>query len=239
MLDPCALTTKSTSALNVLENLPMLMSVMSSDKEEKYQQEARQILVDFKLPSTDNWADKWCYSLEKKYPKLTKLALSLLSIFHGPCVKNSFIVMDDIMIDKKSNRMQVETYSAMQSVNYGLSSRATGNMKCVSVFWRENKVSSPVMPRLPFNINNACAAKRQTSVPDVTEKSTESQCVSEKSVEESNSWVISHDVEIENEDVILVANSSNDQGAHSNQTVELLEPPVKKKKQILTIKKKK
>ena len=50
--------------------------------------------------------------------------------------------------------------TCLQSVNYGLSSRATGNMKCVSVFQRENKVSSPVMPRLSFNINNACTAKR-------------------------------------------------------------------------------
>ena len=64
--------------------------------------------------------------------------------------------MGDV-IDKKSNRMQVETYPAIQSVNYGLSSRATGNMKYVSVFRRENKVSSPVMQR--FSLNNACAAK--------------------------------------------------------------------------------
>ena len=54
------------------------------------------------------------------------------------------------------------------------------------------------------------------------------QRVSEKSAEESSSQVILHDVEIKNEDVILVANSSNDQGAHSSQTVESLEPPVKK-----------
>ena len=66
-------------------------------------------------------------------------------------------------------------------------------------------------------------------MPDVTEKFTESQFVSEKSVEESNSQVILYDVEIESEDVILVANSSNDQGAHSSQTVESLEPPVKKR----------
>ena len=52
-----------------------------------------------------------------------------------------------------------------------------------------------------------------SSVPDITEKSTESQCVSEKSAEESNSQVILHDAEIENEDVILVANLNNYQGA--------------------------
>ena len=71
--------------------------------------------------------------------------------------------------------------------------------------------------------------QKTSNEPDKTEKSTESQCVSEKSVQESNSRLISHNVEIENEDVILVANSSNDQGAHSSQTVESLEPPVKKR----------
>ena len=147
VLDLCVLTTKSSSTLSTLENLPTLTSVISSDEEEKYQQETRQIIVDLELPSTDNWADKWSYSLKKKYPNLTELALSLLSIFHGPHFQNSFSVMGDV-IDKKSNRIQVETYSAIQSVNYGLSSRATGNMKCISVFQRENKVSSPVMPRL-------------------------------------------------------------------------------------------
>ena len=133
VLDPCILTTKSTSTLNALENLPTFTSVISSDEEEKYQQETRQIIVDFELPSTNYRADKWWYSLEKKYPKLTKFALSLLSIFHGSRVENSFSVTGDV-IEKKSNRMQVETYSAIQSVNCGLSSRATGNMKCFSIF---------------------------------------------------------------------------------------------------------
>ena len=50
VLDPCVFTTKSTSTLNASENLPMLTSVISSDKEEKYQQETLQIIVDFKLP---------------------------------------------------------------------------------------------------------------------------------------------------------------------------------------------
>ena len=58
-LDPCVLTIKSTSILNALENLSMLSSVISSDEEEKYQQETCQVIVDFELPSTDNWSDKW------------------------------------------------------------------------------------------------------------------------------------------------------------------------------------
>ena len=87
--------------------------------------------------------------------------------------------MNDIK-DKNFNRMLAETYSAIQSVNYGLCLRTTGNMKCVRIFRGENKISSLVIPRLSFNTNNVCTAKRQTSVLDVTEKSTESQSVSKK-----------------------------------------------------------
>ena len=51
-----------------------------------------------------------------------------------------------------------------------------------------------------------------------------------KKLKKVNSRVISNDVEIENEDVILVANlSNNHQGVHSSQTVESLEPLVKKR----------
>ena len=56
-------------------------SVVPSDEEEKYQQEIRQIIVDFELYSTDTRADKCWYSPEKKYPQLTKLALSLHQFF--------------------------------------------------------------------------------------------------------------------------------------------------------------
>ena len=54
MLDLCVLTAKSSSTLSTLENLPTLTSVISSDEEEKYQQETRQTIVDLELPSTDN-----------------------------------------------------------------------------------------------------------------------------------------------------------------------------------------
>lgn len=80
--------------------------------------------------------------------------------------------------DKNSNRVLAVTYYNI------LALRTTSNMKCVRIFRRRNDV---VIPRLPFNINNVWTAKRQTSELDVTEKSTESQSISKKSVEESNS----------------------------------------------------
>ena len=136
------------------------MSVISSDQEEKYQQETHQIIVYFKLPSTDIQADKQWYSLEKKDLKFTKL--SPPSTFNGSQVENYFHVMGGIK-DKNSNRVLAVTYYNI------LALRTTGNMKCVRIFRRRNDV---VIPRLPFNIN-VWAAKRQTSELDVTEKSTE------------------------------------------------------------------
>ena len=43
----------------------------------------------------------------------------MLSRFHGPQVEGSFKTMGDV-IDPKSCRMNVETYSAIQTVKYGL-----------------------------------------------------------------------------------------------------------------------
>ena len=63
----------------------------------------------------------------------------------------------------------------------------------------------------------------------IKRKSPQNRSVFLKKVFKKVTRLISHNVEIENEDVILVANSSNDQGAHSSQTVESLEPPVKKR----------
>ena len=75
--------------------------------------------------------------------------------------------------------------------------------------------------------------KRPTSMSDVTEKSTELQYIPEKSVEKSNSCGISQYIEIENEDVILAANSSNSQCTHSSQTTSESLEAMKKKKQML------
>ena len=43
----------------------------------------------------------------------------LLSCFHGPHVESSFNVMSDI-IDKKSGKIKIETYNAIQNIKFGL-----------------------------------------------------------------------------------------------------------------------
>ena len=84
-------------------------------------------------------ADTWWFKLKDKYPLLSKMSLVLLTIFYGPRVESSFSVMDDIM-DKKSGRMNVSTYSAIQTVKYSLDAKTSHAFKpkSVQVFQRSD-----------------------------------------------------------------------------------------------------
>ena len=83
------------------------------------------MLVDAQLPSAlDSKRDDidcltWWISVSKKYPVVFKVVRAVLSIFHGPRVESSFSTMGDI-IDKKSGRMNIETYAAIQTIKYAL-----------------------------------------------------------------------------------------------------------------------
>ena len=91
-------------------------------------------------------ADTWWFKLKDKYPLLSKMSLVLLTIFYGPRVESSFSVMDDIM-DKKSGRMNVSTYSAIQMVKYSLDAKTSHAFKpkSVQVFQRSDWLKSLVL----------------------------------------------------------------------------------------------
>ena len=62
-------------------------------------------MLDNTLPvATNDNVDivKWYNHLSKEYPAVQKMAMSVLSIFHGSKVESSFSTMDDV-IDKKVN----------------------------------------------------------------------------------------------------------------------------------------
>ena len=52
------------------------------------------------------------------------MSLALLTIFHGPRVESSFSVMGEVM-DKKSGRMNMSTYTAIQTVKYSLNAKTS------------------------------------------------------------------------------------------------------------------
>ena len=74
------------------------------------------------------------------------MSLALLTIFHGPRVECSFSVTGDVM-DTKSGRMNVSTYSAIQMVKYSLNAKTSHafRLKSVQVFQRSDWLKSPVM----------------------------------------------------------------------------------------------
>ena len=63
------------------------------------------------------------------------MSLALLTIFHGPRVESSSIVLGDVM-DKKTGRINMSTHSAIQTVKYSLNAKTshTFRPKSVQVF---------------------------------------------------------------------------------------------------------
>ena len=120
-LDPRGRTHES--ALSALLKLPKLATNVASKIDRKeYDAEARAYQIDTRLPVTaDQPVQKWWMAIQGtgRYPNLCKMALALLTCFHGPLVEGSFNVMSDILTGRGS-RMYVETYSAIQTVKYRL-----------------------------------------------------------------------------------------------------------------------
>ena len=52
------------------------------------------------------------------------MSSALLTIFHSPRVESSFSVMGEVM-DKKSGRMNMSTYTAIQTVKYSLNAKTS------------------------------------------------------------------------------------------------------------------
>ena len=162
-IDPVAITSRKSIVLQSLLKLPCLMKNVLVDEEvEMYDNDCRRVFVDFDLPDVlrENKpvrADSWWWKLNEKYPALSKLSLAALTVFHGPRVESSFSVMGEVM-DKKSGRMNVSTYSAIQTVKYSLAAKASKvskKQKCVQIFHREDKLKSPVLKNVVTKIRNS------------------------------------------------------------------------------------
>lgn len=101
---------------------------LSDEEKESLPLETHRYQVDtgLKSYSEGDRIDVWWSGViqQGKYPALSRLALVCLSCFHGPMVESSFNTMGDI-INIRSTRMKVETFSAIQTVKYGLKSRNT------------------------------------------------------------------------------------------------------------------
>ncbi|XP_076354683.1 uncharacterized protein LOC143249156 [Tachypleus tridentatus] len=87
------------------------------------------------------------------YPALSKVVSGALSVFHGPMVESSFNVMGDV-IDAKSSKTAIETYTAYQTIKYSLRSKET---TAIEMFKRKDVHFDPVDKRMCKDIRSAAS----------------------------------------------------------------------------------
>lgn len=88
------------------ELLDQIKNVIGSDEREQYDLEVRRYHIDsLRRPNDGEAVDAWWLEIQKykKYPLLSKMALALLTCFHGPKVESSFSIMNNILTPESSN----------------------------------------------------------------------------------------------------------------------------------------
>ena len=82
---------------------------------------------------------------------LSSVVKGFLSIFTGPTVESSFRMINDI-IDSRSGRTEIDTYSSIVTVKYQLkSARVTASSK----FYRKDILRDPVDKKRCYYIGTA------------------------------------------------------------------------------------
>ena len=141
-----------------MQELPgVLKNVLNTEEEEQYDKEFRKYHLDRSLPPltegqrVDHWWAKVFAS--GQYQMVCKVVLAALSIFSGPHVESSFSVMSNIM-QSKSSRLQVETFSALQTIKYSI---LASHQPSLSLFMKEDFLHEPLYKLLVSNMRKARA----------------------------------------------------------------------------------
>lgn len=182
-IDPLARGHSKT--LGLLRILPSLVTnVLSEDDLNAYEVEIRAYQVDTSLPpATDKQGeelalDVWWSSLfrQSTYPALSKMVKALMSCFHGPQVEGAFNTMGDVL-HQKACRMDISTYSAIQTVKYGLRAKQKSS---VQHFSRKDITMDPVNGRLCLNIRTSSKRYREALEQQEVERESKRQKLSLK-----------------------------------------------------------
>lgn len=139
-----------------MKELPNYASnVINETERELFDLEVHNFQSDDFLPQMDakESIDMWWRGGDAslKYPLLSRLALALLTCFHGPKVESSFSLMNNI-IKPGTNRLNISTFDAIQSVKYELMSQ---NKTSVSMFQKKDFLKEKIDPKLCYNIKTA------------------------------------------------------------------------------------
>ena len=124
-------------------------TTLTEPEEDQYLREIAKIQLDPTLPSimfedgtSSKRVDKWWAEIfsTNNYPALSKIVKACLSVFTGPQVEQSFSSMN-LIINSKTNRLDIQTYCALQSVRYELKAKHT---TALDYYHREDVVRDPV-----------------------------------------------------------------------------------------------
>lgn len=98
-----------------------MRNVLQPDEVDNFDLECRSFQTEEHNYEKGQRLDCWWWELKKseKFPHLCKMALAVLTSFHGPQVEGSFSSMNNTIHDK-TTKMDVGTYSALQSVRFNL-----------------------------------------------------------------------------------------------------------------------
>ena len=134
-LDPAAIGHSASYAClkKLADFFPTILT--TTEKTDDYLKEISTLQFDESLPSAleendvpvqlDLWWGK--ISQTSSYPVLSQVFKACLSIFSGPHVESSFSLMSNI-IDKQSNRMNIDTYNVMVTIKYRLQSESSSGI---------------------------------------------------------------------------------------------------------------
>ena len=141
----------SSSALRKLQEYFPTIDINS----DSYDLECRNIQVDQDLPTMDDKQrlDVWWAQIFRmgKYPELTKLMKSAISIFTAPHIECSFSVMNNV-ITHKTARYDISTFAAYQRVQYNLKAQNTTSLK---LYHRPDIQFSPIDKSLAYHLQTA------------------------------------------------------------------------------------
>ena len=140
---------------NYLINLKPFFQTFLNNVSGDYSAEVRNYIIDNQLPQPleNERLDSWWSKVFKteRYPVLSCLVRASLSIFTGPMVESSFSMMNDI-IDSRSGRMDIDTYSAIMTTKYNLkTSGKTASQK----FTRKDILRDPIDTKMLYFIRTA------------------------------------------------------------------------------------
>ncbi len=184
-LDPRALGHSATNShlKKLLRHVP---TAISDEEKGAYKLEVSKIQLDTKLPPFEldgklKRLDHWWSDVFKteRYPVLSKVAKACLSIFTAPRIEQSFSAMKDI-INAKTNRLDMQAYSAIQTVRYDL---RANNTTTLAQYKREDVLRDPVDSSKIYHIHTASQrykkriAGARTSAPAKAKKTVQKKSV--------------------------------------------------------------